>query len=87
MDIDTFVPVSSSVLKTFVVVMGCMGSSLPEDVCVIPWCLYLHSIVCLHKCGAIRHLEIVSKDEPDLWRSWVIAFEFFMVKHEFKERP
>ena len=61
---------------------------LPEryDGCVIPWCLYLRTIVCTDERGTFRHLEIVPKDEPDLWRStivflrsWLISFDFPMM--------
>ena len=61
---------------------------LPEryDGCVVPWCLYLRTIVCT-ECGPFRHLEIAEKDEPDLWsstfffylRSWLISFDFPMM--------
>ena len=77
MDIDTFVPVSSSIFtRSFAVVLGLIFTFhnnvrsslgdrmrlLPEryDGCVVPWCLYLRTIVC-------RHSEIAPKDEPDLW--------------------
>ena len=57
---------------------------LPEqyDGCVIPWCLYLRTIVCTDERGTFRHLEIAPKDEPDLrstiffLRSWLISFDF-----------
>ena len=44
---------------------------VPErnDGCVVPWCLYLRTIVCTDKRGTFRRLEIAPKDEPDLWRS------------------
>ena len=44
---------------------------LPEryDGCVVPWCLYLRTIVCTDERGTFGHLEIAPKDEPDLWRS------------------
>ena len=44
---------------------------LPEryDGCVVPWCLYLRTIVCTDERVTIRHLEIAPMDEPDLWRS------------------
>ena len=57
---------------------------LPEryDSCVVPWCLYLHTIVCTDERGTFRRLEIAPKDEPDLWRStifflrsWLIYFD------------
>jgi hypothetical protein len=59
---------------------------LPEqcDGCVVPWCLYLHTIVCTGECGTFRCLEIALKDEPDLWRStilfWVVG-EMICVMH------
>ena len=85
-DIDTFVPVSSSnFTRSFAVVLGLICTFrtkvrsllgdrtrlLPEryDGCVVPWCLYLRTIVCTDECGTFRHLYIAPKDEPDLWRS------------------
>ena len=46
---------------------------LPElyDICVFPWGLYLHTIVCTDERGTFRRLEISPKDERDLWRSTV----------------
>ena len=61
---------------------------LPEryDGCMVPWCLYLRTIVCTDERGTFRHLEITPKDEPDLWRStiiflssWLISFDFPMI--------
>ena len=72
---------------------------LPEryDGCVVPWCLYLRTIVCTDERGTFRHLEIAPKDEPDLWRStifflrsWGISFDFPMMSSkeaELKGRP
>ena len=45
------------------------------DVCVVPWCLYLRTILCSDERGTFRHLEIAPKDEPDLW----ISFDFPMM--------
>ena len=44
---------------------------LPERYagCMVPWCLYLRTIVCTDERGTFRCLEIPPKDEPDLWRS------------------
>ena len=89
MDIDTFVPVSSSIFtRSFAVVLGLictfrtkvrssLGDSmrlLPEqyDGCVVPWCLYLRTIVCTDEHGTFRPLEIAPKNEPDLWRSTIL---------------
>jgi hypothetical protein len=61
---------------------------LPEryDGCVVPWCLYLRTIVCTDECHIFKCLEIAPKDEPDLWRStilflrsWLIYFDFPMM--------
>ena len=72
---------------------------LPEqyDGCVVPWCLYLCTIVCTDERGTFRRLEIAPKDEPDLWRStifflrsWLISFDFPMMSSggtEFEGRP
>ena len=69
-------------------VCSCLGDRtrlLPEryDGCVVPWCLYLRTIVCTDERGSFRHLENAPKDEPDLWRStiynwrsWLISFDF-----------
>ena len=48
---------------------------LPEryDGCVVPWFLYLHTIICTDERGTFRRLEIAPKDEPDLWRSTVFS--------------
>ena len=103
MNIDTFVPVSSSVFtRFFAVVLGLICTFrtivcsslgdrtclLPEryEGCVVPWCLYLRTIVCTDERGTFRHLEVAPKDEPDLWRStifflrsWLIYFDFPML--------
>ena len=54
---------------------------LPEryDGCVVPSCLYLRTIVCTDESGTFRCLEIAPKDEPDLWRSWLISIDFPMM--------
>ena len=61
---------------------------LPERYagCVVPWCLYLHTIIGTDERGTFRRLEIAPKDEPDLWRStifflrsWLISFDFPMM--------
>ena len=53
---------------------------------MVPWRLYLHTIVCTGERGTFRHLEIAPKDEPDLWRStfyflrsWLMSFDFPMM--------
>ena len=103
MEIDTFVPVSSSIFtRSFAVVLGLICTFrtkvhsslgdrtrlLPEryDSCVVPWCLYLRTIVCTDEGGTFRCLEIAPKDEPNLWRStiyflrsWLISFDFPMM--------
>ena len=101
-DIDTFVPVSSSIFtRLFAVVLelictfrtkvrsslGDRARLLPEqyDGCVVPWCLYLHTIVCTDERDTFKRLEMDHKDEPDLWRSthlwrsWLISFDFPMM--------
>jgi hypothetical protein len=100
-DIDDFVPVSSSIFtSSFAAVLGLIctfhtqvSSSLgdfllPEqyDGCVVPWCLYLRTIVCADERGTFRRLEIDPNDEPDLWRSktcflrsWLISLDFPMM--------
>ena len=85
-DIDTFVPVFSSIFtRSFAVVLGLICTKvrsslgdrthlLPEryDGCVIPWCLYLHTIVCSDERGTFRRFKIAPKHEPDLWRSTIL---------------
>jgi hypothetical protein len=46
---------------------------LPEwyDGCVVPWCLFLRTIVCTDERGTFRRLEIL--------RSWLISFDFPMM--------
>ena len=101
MDIDTFVPVSSSIFtRSFAVVLGLICTSqtkvrsslgdrtrlLPEQYegCVVPWCLFLRTIVCTDARGTFRHLEIAPNDEPDLWRS---TFSFLRSRLIFKNFP
>ena len=50
---------------------------------MVPWGLYLRTIVCTDERGILRHLEIALKAEPDLWsstkkiqRSLLISFDF-----------
>ena len=93
-DINIFVPVSSIFTRPFAVLglictfLTKVRSSLadrtcllPEryDGCVVPWCIYLRTIVCRDEHGTFRHLEIAPKDEPDynlFLRSWLIYFDF-----------
>ena len=55
------------------------------DGCMVPWCLYLRTIVCTDERGTFRSLEIAPKDEPLLevynffLRSWLISFDFPMM--------
>ena len=60
------------------------------DGCVVPWCLYLRTIVCTDERGTFRRLEIAPKDEPDLWRSTNVFSEvladFFGFSHDVKQR-
>ena len=65
---------------------------LPEryDGYVVPWCLYLRTIVCADEHGTFRRLEIAPKDEPDLWRSAIflpeVLADFFRFSHDVKQR-
>ena len=64
---------------------------LPEryDGCVVPWCLYLRTIVCTDERGTFRRLEIGPKDEPDLWKSTIFSeflADFFRFSHDVKQR-
>ena len=50
---------------------------------MVPWCLYLRTIVCTDERGTFSHLEIAPKDEPILFlRSWLISFDFLMMSSE-----
>ena len=65
---------------------------LPEryDGYMVPWCLYLRTIVCTDELGTFRHLGIAPKDEPDLWSSTKtnseVLADFFRFSHDVKER-
>ena len=64
---------------------------LPEqyDGCVVPWCLYLRTIVCTDERGTFRRLKIAPNDEPDLWRSTIfseVLAHFFGFSHDVKQR-
>ena len=57
--------------------------------CMVPWCLYLRTIVCTDERGTFRHLEIAPKNETDLWRftifflrSWLIYLDFPMMSRK-----
>jgi hypothetical protein len=86
-DIDTSVPVSSSIFtRSFAVVLaliytfrttvrsslGDRTHLLPEWHDVVPWCLYLRTIVCTDERGTFRRLEIAPKKEPELRRSTIL---------------
>ena len=50
---------------------------------MVPWCLYLRTIVGTDERGTLRCMDIAPKDELDLWRSticflrsWLISFDF-----------
>ena len=68
------------------------NASSPEryDGCVVPWCLYLHTIVCTDERGTFRDLEIAPMEEPDLWRSRIFIPEgladLFWYSHDVKQR-
>ena len=58
---------------------------LPEwyNGCVVPWRLYLRTIVCTDERGTFSHLEIAPKDEPIIFvRFWLISFDFLMMSSE-----
>ena len=78
--------------STFISCLGDRTRLLPEryDGFVVPWCLYLHTIVCTDERGTFRRLEIVSKEDSDLWRStiyflrsWMISFDFPMLSSKY----
>ena len=54
---------------------------LPEryDGCMVPWCLFLRTIVCTDEHGTFRRLEIAPKDEPDLWRSIIVFLRSWLI--------
>jgi hypothetical protein len=64
---------------------------LPEryDACVVPWCLYLRTIVSTDERGTFRRLEIAPKEERDLWRSTFfseVLADFLCFSHGVKQR-
>ena len=51
---------------------------------MVPWCLYLRSIVCTDERCTFRRLEIAPKDEPDLWRSAILFLRSWWVSLDFR---
>jgi hypothetical protein len=51
------------------------------DGCVVPWCLYLRTIVCTGERGTFRHLEIAPKDEPDLSTMFFLSLKLGLEIH------
>ena len=56
---------------------------------MVPWCLYLRTIVCRDEHGTFRRLDISPKDEPALsgstiffLRSWLISLDFPMMSNK-----
>ena len=94
---------SSIFTRSFAVVLGLICTSrtkvrsslgdrtrlLPEryDGCMVPWCLYLRTIVCTDGWGTFRRLEISPKDEPEVYNlfSEVLA-DFFRFSHDVKQK-
>ena len=100
MDIDAFVPVSSSIfIRSIAVVLGLICTFhtkvrsslgdrmrlLPERYgsCMVPWCLYLRTIVSTDERGTFRRLKIAPKDEPDLWRSTIFFQRSWLILNCF----
>ena len=96
---------SSIFTRSFAVVLGLISTFrtkvysslgdrrrlLPEryDGCVVPWCLYLRTIVCTDERGTFRRLEIAPKDVPDLCRCTMFSEELadsFEFSHDVKQR-
>ena len=50
---------------------------------MVPWCLYLCTVVCTDERGNFRCLEIAPKDEPDLWRSTILFSEVLADSFDF----
>ena len=98
MDIDTFVPVSSSIFtRSFAVVLGLIctfrtkvHSSLGDRTPLLPQrydgCVvpwcYFAS-VCTDERGTFRRLENAPKDEPDLWRSTIFFLRSWLISLDF----
>jgi hypothetical protein len=59
---------------------------LPEryDGCMVPWCWYLHTIVCTDEHGTFRRLEIAPRYEPDLWRSTICFLSSWQTSLDFR---
>ena len=98
MDIDTFVPVFSSIFtRSFAVVLGLIctfrtkvRSSPGDRTRLIPelydGCvvpLYFRTIVCKDQHGTFRRLEITPKDEADLWRSANFLLRSWLIYFDF----
>ena len=58
---------------------------LPDryDGFVVPWCLYLRTIVCTNECGTFRCLEGALKDEPGWWRSTIVFLRCWLISFDF----
>ena len=65
--------------------LGDRTHHLPEmyDGCVVPWCLYLRTIVCTDERGTFRRWEIAPKDEPDFFRSTMFFLRFWLISFDF----
>ena len=61
---------------------------LPEwyDGCVVPWCLYLRTVVCTDEHGTFRRLEMASMDEPDFLGVFFSEADIFRFSHDVKQR-
>jgi hypothetical protein len=50
---------------------------------MVPWCLYLRTIVCADERDTFRRLEFASKDEPELWRSIILFLRSWLISLDF----
>ena len=95
MDIDTFVPVSSTTYtRSFAVVLGLnvctnVRSSLgdrtrllPEryDGCVVPWCLYSRTIVCTDERGSSGVWKLLPRMNQ---RSTIYFLKSWLISFDF----
>jgi hypothetical protein len=101
-DIDTFVPVSSSIFtKSFAVVLGLictfrtkvrssLGSFLSGMTAAWSHGVYTCVLLFVQMNGTFRCLEIAPKDEPDLWGSTKkdseVLANLFLFSHDLKQK-
>ena len=54
------------------------------DGCVVPWCLYLYTIVCTGECGTFRCLRLQTCEGLQILLGSLA--DFFRFSHDVKQR-